>query len=111
MNIHQVDWEAMQWRAVRRGIERKAFTGEGVTLALHRVWPGHEVLPHSHPFEQIVYILSGEADFEVGGRTVRLRAGGLLVVPPDVVHCIRVVGNEPVLNLDVFCPARPDYVA
>jgi quercetin dioxygenase-like cupin family protein len=110
MNIHGVDWSVLEWRPIRRGIERKAFTTESVTLALHRVWPGHEVLPHSHPNEQVVYILEGEAEFSVGDGLVRVRAGSLITVPPNVQHCIRVVGDQPVLNLDVFTPARPEYV-
>lgn len=108
--IHLIDWERATWQPVRRGIERKAFTTGAVTLALHRVWPGHEVLPHAHPHEQVVYIIEGEAEFTVGEQVVRLGAGSVLTVPPNVVHCIRVTGDTPVLNLDVFTPARPEYV-
>ncbi|MBO1073498.1 cupin domain-containing protein [Roseomonas marmotae] len=108
--IHAVDWSAMEWTPVRPGVERKAFTGDGATLALHRIMPGHDVLPHSHSNEQVVYILSGTADFHIGEQVVRLGPGGLALVPPDTVHHIKVVGTEPVLNLDVFTPARPEYV-
>jgi len=109
--VPTVNWEAMEWRPVRRGIERKAFTGDGATVALHRISPGHEVLPHSHHFEQLVYIIDGEVDFTVGDEVVRLTAGGLLAVPPGVEHCVTLVGEKPALNLDIFTPARPDYVA
>ena len=37
MNIHNVDWEAIDWTPVRHGVDRKAFSGEGATLALHRL--------------------------------------------------------------------------
>src|SRR5665213_367934 len=109
MNIRQVDWESQDWRVVRPGVERKAFSGDGVTLALHGIWPGHDVVPYSHPIEQVVYIIEGEADFQIGDRMVRLRAGGVALVPPNVTHFIRVVGTSPVLDLEVFCAARPDY--
>jgi quercetin dioxygenase-like cupin family protein len=110
-NIHSVDWDAMEWKPVRPGIERKAFGSGNVTLALHRLMPGHEPRPHSHPNEQVVYILAGQIDFHVGDQVVRLGPGGLLVVPPDVMHYGVVAGDEPVLNLDVFTPARPEYLA
>lgn len=106
---HNVDWEAIDWTKVRDGVERKAFSGEGTTLALHRLWPGHEVRPHAHAYEQIVYILGGEVDFHIGDAVVRLGKGGLVAVPPNVTHYAEVAGNEPVLNLDIFTPRRPDY--
>lgn len=109
MPAHQMDWDALEWHPVRAGMERKTFTGEGATLALHRIQPGHDLLPHSHHYEQIVYMLGGVADFHVGDDVHRLRAGGLIVIPPNVVHYIEVVGDEVALELDVFTPKRPEY--
>ena len=111
MNIHAIDWNAMPWERVREGVERKAFSGEGATVALNRLMPGHEPRPHSHPNEQIAYVLSGTIDFHIGEEIVRVSAGGLLVIPPDVRHWGVVVGDEPVLNLDVFTPKRAEYAA
>lgn len=109
--IQRVDWNAMPWQNIRQGVDRKAFGGERATLALHRLAPGHAPRPHAHEHEQIVYILQGEVDFHVGDEVVRLGPGGLLVIPPDVQHYAEVVGETEVLNLDVFSPARPDYLA
>jgi quercetin dioxygenase-like cupin family protein len=108
-NIHNIDWEAMEWKTIREGVEQKAFSGEGATVALHRLSPGHEIKPHAHHYEQIVYIMAGTVDFHVGDDVVRLGPGGLCVVPPNVMHYAEIVGNEPVLNLDVFTPNRPEY--
>lgn len=109
--LHSVDWSALEWQPVRRGIERKAFGSDHVTLALHRLMPGHEPRPHAHPNEQVMYILAGVLDVHVDDRIVRLGPGGLLLIPPNVRHYGVVVGDEPVLNLDVFTPARPEYLA
>ena len=109
MPIHQIDWEKTEWKNVRPGIDRKSFGGEGATLALHRLTPGHALLPHSHPNEQVVYILQGTVDFHVGDDVCRLGPGGLALIPPNVVHYVEVVGDEVALNLDVFTPARPEY--
>jgi quercetin dioxygenase-like cupin family protein len=109
MNIPNVNWEEMEWTPVRPGVERKAFSGKGATLALHRLQPGHEPKPHNHVHEQIVYIVSGTVDFHIGEEVVRLGAGGLAVVPSMVMHHAVVVGDEPAINLDVFTPSRPEY--
>ncbi|AEC22104.1 cupin 2 domain-containing protein [Pusillimonas sp. T7-7] len=109
MDIKQIDWEAMEWKTVRRGIERKAFGSDSATVALHRLLPGHELAPHSHPNEQIVYIMEGTVDFHIGEEVIRLGPGSLAVVPPNVTHYGVLVGDKPALNLDIFTPARPEY--
>lgn len=111
MDIHSVDWSTIPWEQVREGVERKAFSGEGATVALNRLMPGHEPRPHHHPNEQIACILAGQIDFHLNGEVVRLGPGGVLVIPPDVEHWGVVVGNEPVLNLDVFTPKRAEYAS
>jgi quercetin dioxygenase-like cupin family protein len=109
MTIHSVNWEEIDWEPVRGGMERKTFSGEGATLALHRIKPGHELKPHSHVYEQIVYMLEGTAKFHVGEEVHLLEPGGLIVIPSNVVHYIEVVGDKEALELDVFTPKRPEY--
>ena len=51
MDIHKIDWSAIAWTPVRQGVERKAFSGEGATVALHRLMPstnrGRTAIPTS----------------------------------------------------------------
>ncbi|MBN9530852.1 MAG: cupin domain-containing protein [Alphaproteobacteria bacterium] len=110
MDIAKIDWNSIPWTPVRDGVDRKSFTGEGATLALHRLMPGHEPKPHSHMHEQIVYILAGTIRFHVGDQVHLIGPGGLMAIPPHVEHWGEVVGDEPVLNLDIFTPKRPEYV-
>jgi quercetin dioxygenase-like cupin family protein len=111
MDLHKIDWENIPWEPVREGIVRKAFSGNGATLALHKLMPKHEPKPHKHSYEQIVYILAGHIRFHVGDKSVVLGPGGLLQIPSDVMHWGEVVGDEPVLNLDIFTPVREEYAA
>jgi quercetin dioxygenase-like cupin family protein len=73
MDIHKVDWSAMEWKQIRKGVEQKAFSGSSATVALHRLMPGHEPKPHSHPHEQIAYIIS---DFTLAKRRTRSDRAG-----------------------------------
>ena len=66
MDIHKIDWTTMEWKQIRKGVEQKAFSGSGATVALHRLMPGHEPKPHSHPHEQIAYIMAGRIRFHIG---------------------------------------------
>ena len=45
----------------------------------------------------------------VGDESIVLGPGGLLQIPPNVIHWGEVVGDEPVLNLDIFTPVREEY--
>ena len=110
MNISVNNWNEMPWEEVRKGIKRKVFTGEGATLVLNFVEPGHEPKPHSHIQEQLVYIIKGECDFHVGEEVFQLKEDGLLCVPPNAEHYIVAKGKEPVIDLDVFSPKRSDYI-
>lgn len=109
MLAHNVNWDEVEWTTVRGGMERKTFAGEGATLAMFRIQPNHDRLPHAHHYEQIVCMLGGTADFHVGDEVHRLTKGCLIVIPPHVTHYIDVQGDEEVLELDVFTPKRPEY--
>ncbi|MCL4439882.1 MAG: cupin domain-containing protein, partial [Firmicutes bacterium] len=65
---------------------------------------------HSHPHEQLTYILRGKAEFVLGDETLDLEEGDLLLIPPNITHSLKVIGTVPVLNLDVFSPIREDYL-
>ena len=51
-----------------------------------------------------------EGDFTVDSKVLKLTAGSLLAIPPDVEHFIKVVGRETCLDLDIFIPRREDYI-
>ncbi len=110
MSFNQSNFEQIEWEIVREGVKRKVYTGEGGTISLNELTPGHSPKPHSHSYEQIVYIMQGEGDFFIDGVKHHLTQGGLLVVPPNVEHYISVTGDVPVLNLDIFTPKRLDYI-
>lgn len=95
----------------RPGVTRRSFSGEGATLAWGTLSPGHEPRPHTHPHEQIVYIVSGHGTFTVGDETVDVERGDMLVVPSGVLHYAVAAGEEPMVDLSVFNPRRDDYYA
>ena len=71
--------------------------------------PGMETRPHSHPFEQLAYIVKGRMKFVIGEQTFEAGPGSVIRIPPDVEHYGEPIGDETVCNLDVFSPIRDDY--
>ena len=106
----QISWDELAREAVRPGVERCAFRGKQVLMVMNYLQPGMEVRPHSHPFEQIAYIVKGKMKFVVGDAVHVVEAGGVIHIPPDVEHCGEPIGDEEVMNLDVFSPIRDDYL-
>ena len=51
---------------MRAGVERAGFRGDDVLLVMNWLEPGMDLNPHSHPFEQVVYIVQGRMRFHVG---------------------------------------------
>jgi len=60
---------------------------------------------HSHPYEELGYILEGEGVAHLGGRSIPLRPGSCFHLPPEKVHCIENVGPGPMTILGVFHPS------
>ena len=102
-------WADMPREQVRPGVTRAGFRGDGALMVMNWLEPGMEVRPHSHPFDQMIFIVQGRIKFTVGDEVIVLGPGEVLRIPGDVVHCGEPIGTETVMNLDVFAPVRDDY--
>ncbi len=77
-------------------------------LAEHRMEKGWAGTAHSHPHDQMVYVVSGRLAVTAGGRAFEARAGDSFVVRGGVEH--QAAAMEPSLVIDVFTPCREDYL-
>ena len=106
---HVLNWNDCEWTHSREKVKFVTYQGaQSMTTTLGLVTPGHTVGPHAHEYEQLVFILQGTCDFYVDGVPNRMTAGCVMAVPPNLEHYIQAIGDEDVLNLDVFSPKRPD---
>ena len=93
-------------------LERTAVRTDGSLVTFNWIQPGHsEVPPHDHPYDQLSLVFAGTLELELAGTPHHVHTGELLYIPAGVPHTGRVVGDEPVLNVDVFTPVRDDYLA
>lgn len=60
---------------------------------------------HSHPYDEVGYVVEGEGIAHVGGRSTPLRAGSCFHLPPDEIHCIENSGTTVMRILGVFHPS------
>ena len=94
----------------RPGLIGTIVHGEGVTLTHWAFYKDAVLAPHSHHHEQIIYIVEGVCDVIVGNESARMCSGDMVRIPSNVKHDLRVVGDKPVVDLDVFTPIREDYL-
>jgi quercetin dioxygenase-like cupin family protein len=58
---------------------------------------------HSHPGEEIIYVLEGTFEYEVEGKpAVTLKAGDVLFIPAGKVHAARNVGSTNAIELATY---------
>jgi len=77
-------------------------------LAEHWMEQGWVGAAHSHPHEQIVYVISGHLRVTCAGETVDVRAGDSFVIRGGVEHQASALERTHVI--DVFTPCRSDYL-
>ena len=92
------------------GVKRKvlAYSKNLMTVELH-FEKGAAGAPHSHPHEQIGYIISGKLVYQEEGQEDKiLGTGDTYYVAPNVVHGVQIL--EDTKLLDIFTPMREDFV-
>ncbi|QIA66074.1 cupin domain-containing protein [Vibrio astriarenae] len=63
---------------------------------------------HSHPHEQLTYVLSGKFEFTIGDETKVVEAGDTMYKEPNIEHgCVCL---EAGVLIDNFTPMRKDFV-
>ena len=92
------------------GVMRKvlSYSRNLMTVELH-FEKGAVGAPHSHPHEQIGYIISGKLVYQEDGQADKiLETGDTYYVAPNVVHGVHIL--EDTKLLDIFTPMREDFV-
>jgi quercetin dioxygenase-like cupin family protein len=103
-------WDEIPDEPVRPGVRRSGFGTQDCLLVLNHCEPGMDVRPHSHDFDQIAMITKGRAIYHIGDEPNEVGPGSIMLIPAGAEHYIEPVGDETVENIDVFAPARADYL-
>ena len=83
-----------------------ADAGEAVQV-LVRFDPGALARRHSHPGEELVYVVEGALEYRLDGKApVTLRAGDRLLIPNGAVHAVRNVGSGSGAELATYIVAK-----
>ena len=90
------------------GIRRRTLAyGDHLMVTQFLIGQGTRLPLHSHPHEQISYIVSGELEMLIGGQSHHLRPGDSLLLPGGMEH--GAVALQDVIVIDTFSPPREEY--
>ena len=87
---------------------RQYVVGTNTMLARLVLKKGAHVPLHSHIHEQISHVVEGTLEFLLEGKSVIVRAGEILCIPPHVPHAVNSLEDSVVL--DIFNPPRQDWI-
>jgi quercetin dioxygenase-like cupin family protein len=71
--------------------------------------PGNRLAEHTDSAEEILYVVAGAAEAQVGNQRGRLTAGDLAVIPAMVPHSVANVGTETVKVVGFF--SEPEIIS
>ena len=89
----------------RTDLQRQDLSTPGREMVQARVDIGPEapLVKHTHPGEEIIYILEGSLEYQLARQPPKtFTAGQVLTVPAGVVHAVRNVGNGNAAELATY---------
>ncbi len=106
--VRHYRWDDLPLEPMKAGIERHFVVGTETMLARILLAKGAHVPRHSHPNEQVTYVLSGALRFVFDDREVIVHTGEVLCIPSNLPH--EAFALEETVDLDVFTPPRMDWI-
>jgi quercetin dioxygenase-like cupin family protein len=90
------------------GLMRRALAQtDNVMIVEFRSDAGVVIPEHSHPNQQVGYVVSGMLELTLNGKSHRLNPGDSYAIPGDAPHSAVFVQES--IIIDCFSPPREDY--
>ncbi len=103
------DGSKVKWFHAFENLQRKVHAyNDKLMLTEHHMAKGSVFPRHSHPHEQLAYLVSGHIKVVCGDYTFEGRAGDSFVVRGGIEHQVWAI--EESVALDIFTPVREDYL-
>ena len=89
-------------------LSRQYLQGTNCTFVKWTAKKGGAVPLNHHASEQITWITEGLAEVYSQGRRYLMRAGDIMIIPPNTPHEFRFL--EDTIDIDIFAPGRQDWL-
>jgi quercetin dioxygenase-like cupin family protein len=87
--------QAQQSGSRRTDLQRHDLSAPGREVIQVRVEfdPGYAAPRHTHPGEEIIYVLEGTLEYQIGGKVTTVKPGDVLFVPAGTIHSVKNIGS------------------
>ena len=87
---------AQQAGTKRTDLQRHDLSAPGREVIQVRVDfdPGYAAPKHTHPGEEIIYVIEGTLEYQIDGKPSTVKAGDVLFVPAGTVHSAKNIGSS-----------------
>jgi len=106
--LQYIPWHTIPLEDLNPLLQRQFVVGQNIMLARVLLKKGCIVPEHSHPNEQLTYIVEGALKFWIDGKQITVRAGEVLCIPSNMPH--KAEALEDTVDLDIFDPPRADWI-
>jgi quercetin dioxygenase-like cupin family protein len=96
--------QAQQAGSKRTDLQRHDLSAHGREVVQVRVDfnPGYVAPRHTHPGEEIIYVIEGTLEYEIGGKVTRVKAGDVLFVPAGTPPTAKNIGATNAAELATY---------
>ncbi len=88
-------------------VRRTLAEGKAMMICEFSLEKDVEIPMHSHPHEQVGYVVSGSIRMTIGEKTFAMDPGDSYFAPAGILHGVLVLKRAVVV--DIFSPPRADY--
>jgi quercetin dioxygenase-like cupin family protein len=87
--------QAQQAGSRRTDLQRHDLSAPGREVVQVRVDfdPGYVAPRHTHPGEEIIYVIEGLLEYDIDGKVSKVKAGDVLFVPAGAIHTAKNIGS------------------
>jgi len=87
---------AQQARSKRTDLQRHDLSVPGREVIQVRIDfdPDYVAPMHTHPGEEIIYVIEGTLEYEIGGKKSTVKAGDVLFVAAGTPHTVTNIGSD-----------------
>jgi mannose-6-phosphate isomerase-like protein (cupin superfamily) len=93
--------EDLPFNGQSREFEGFLFGGVKASFIMVDAVPGEGARLHSHPYEEIFFVLEGQATYVVGTETIEVKAGQIVIAPANAPHKFTNTGEGRLKQIDV----------